>query len=87
VAVVAGVAFGSAYNLVIALQVLWSAEVFAERPSIGLAATMFALSSGLLAGPAIGGGLIAAAGPPTAFGAATGAVLVGALSALRLPSR
>lgn len=87
VAVLAGVAFGSAYNVVIALQVLWSAEVFAERPSIGLAATMFALSSGLLVGPVIGGGLIAAAGPPAAFGAAAGAVLVGALSALCLPSR
>lgn len=87
VAVLAGVAFGCAYNLVIALQVLWSAEVFAERPSTGLAATMFALSGGLLVGPVIGGGLIAAAGPPAAFGAAAGAVLVGALSALCLPGR
>lgn len=83
VAVIAGVAFGAAYNLVVALQVLWSVEVFAQRPSTGLAATMFALSTGLLAGPAVGGALMATAGPPAAFGAAAGAVVVGALSALR----
>jgi len=83
VAVIAGVAFGAAYNLVVALQVLWSAEVFAQRPSTGLAATMFALSTGLLAGPALGGVLSAAAGPSAAFAAAAAAVLAGALSALR----
>lgn len=81
VALVAGVAFGAAYNLVVALQVLWSTEVFPHRPSTGLAATMFALSSGLLAGPVLGGALGAAAGPPTAFLAGAIAVLAGMLTA------
>ena len=50
-----GALFGLGYNLVLAIQAIWSAHIFSDRPSAGLSAVMFALGAGLLAGPAIGG--------------------------------
>ncbi len=44
------VLFGVAYNTIIAVQVLWGAQVFAARPSAGLAAVMVLNAVGLLAG-------------------------------------
>jgi predicted MFS family arabinose efflux permease len=57
------VLFGSAYNVVLAVDVIWSARVFASRPTTGLAAVMFVLALGLLLGPAMAG----AVGVTTAF--------------------
>jgi len=57
-----GALFGLGYNLVLAIQAIWSAHIFSDRPSAGLSAVMFALGAGLLAGPAIGGALAEAVG-------------------------
>ena len=46
------VLFGAAYNVLLAVDAIWSAEVFAGRPATGLAAVMFVLAIGLLLGPA-----------------------------------
>lgn len=62
VVVVAAVSFGITYAGVIAVQGLWSAEVFAERPSAGLAAVNTSLTMGTLVGPALGGWIIATYG-------------------------
>jgi predicted MFS family arabinose efflux permease len=49
------VLFGVAYNTVIAVEVIWSAQVFAARPSAGLAAVMVMGALGLLTGsPVLG---------------------------------
>ncbi len=50
--------FGVSYNTVVAVQGMWNAEVFAERPSAGLAAVNTALTVGTLLGPAAGGVVI-----------------------------
>jgi predicted MFS family arabinose efflux permease len=51
------VLFGVAYNTIVAVQVIWSAQVFATRPSAGLAAVMVMNALGLLAGAPIFGAL------------------------------
>ena len=79
VVVAAAVTFGVTYNGVIAVQGLWSAEVFAQRPSAGLAAVNTSLTVGTLIGPALGGGVIALAG----YGPAL--VMAGLLTAAALP--
>jgi len=56
-ALVSAVLFGAAYNLLLAMQGIWSSRVFAERPSTGLAAVMFTLGCGLPLGPLIAGPL------------------------------
>jgi predicted MFS family arabinose efflux permease len=68
--------FGAAYNVLIAVDAIWSARVFASRPATGLAAVMFMLASGLLAGPAAAGVAATALGLPAAF--LGGAVVVAA---------
>lgn len=81
-AAVAGVAaalFGVAYNGVIAVQGLWSSEVFADRPSAGLAAVSTGLTLGTLAGPAAAGLVVALAGYPTALVVAGLVLLAAAL--------
>ena len=50
--------FGISYNAVIAVQGMWNADVFSERPSAGLAAVNAALTAGTLLGPAVGGAVI-----------------------------
>ena len=79
---VAALLFGAAYNLAVAIHVIWSARVFAERPSTGLAALVFCNGAGLLAGPALGGLLAEGAGLVVAFVAAAATV---ATTALLLP--
>ncbi|HZC14209.1 MAG TPA: MFS transporter [Thermoleophilaceae bacterium] len=69
-AVVSAAAFGAAYNLIVALQTIWSARVFADRPAVGLGAVMFVLSVGLLAGPPLAGALADQASLSAAFFAA-----------------
>lgn len=55
---VAAILFGVAYNGAVAVQGIWSAEVFAARPSAGLAAVNTALTAGTIAGPALAGVVI-----------------------------
>ena len=59
----------------IAVQGLWSADVFAERPSAGLAAVNTSLTAGTLVGPVLGGLVIGAAGYGPALGLAALATL------------
>ena len=66
-ALLSAAGFGAAYNLIVALQTIWSARVFAGRPAVGLGAVMFVLSVGLLAGPPVAGGLADRVGLPAAF--------------------
>jgi predicted MFS family arabinose efflux permease len=71
---VSAVLFGAAYNTVVAVQVMWSAEVFAARPSAGLAAVLVMNAVGLLAGGPIFGAIADRTGLATAF--ELGAVLL-----------
>lgn len=73
--------FGIAYNSVIAVQGLWSADVFADRPSAGLAAVNTGLTVGTLTGPAAAGLLITWFGYPTALSFAALACLVAVFTA------
>jgi predicted MFS family arabinose efflux permease len=73
--------FGAAYNLVVTIQVLWSAIVFADRPSAGLAGVAVLLGLGMLAGPLVGGALAGPLGMDGVFVAAAGVIaLVGLLA-------
>lgn len=54
-AALAGAAFGASYNVIVAIQSIWTSTVFADRPSAGLAAVMFMLGLGLLVGPPLAG--------------------------------
>jgi len=54
-AALSGVVFGASFNLIVAIQSIWTSRVFAERPSAGLAAVMFMLGLGLLIGPPAAG--------------------------------
>ncbi len=63
----AALLFGVTYNSVIAVQGLWSAEVFADRPSAGLAAVSTGLTVGTLTGPAVAGMIITWFGYPAAL--------------------
>ena len=51
----AGVLFGLSYNAAVAISVIWSADVFHDRPSAGLAAVMVMQAVGLLLGPPLWG--------------------------------
>jgi hypothetical protein len=48
--IASAVLFGAAYNTIVAAQVIRSADVFASRPSAGLAAVLVMNAIGLLAG-------------------------------------
>ncbi len=52
-AVCSAVLFGVAYATIVAISVIWSTKVFADRPSAGLAAVMAMNALGLLTGPPI----------------------------------
>ncbi len=83
-ALVAATVFGLSYNAVIAVQGLWNGQVFAARPSAGLAAVNTALTCGTIVGPTVAGATISQAGYPAAFvlaAAATG------LATLQMPPR
>jgi predicted MFS family arabinose efflux permease len=79
-----GLAFGLTYSLVVAIQVIWSDEVFASRPSAGLGATMLMFASGQILGPTIAGIVVDHAGVGSAFGLAAGVM---ALTLLMAPPR
>ena len=81
-AVVSGVLFGGAYNLLVAIQCLWSVKVFADRPGTGVAAAMFVMGGGLLIGPLAAGPLTGVAGMQWTF---AGAAVLFALTALLAP--
>jgi predicted MFS family arabinose efflux permease len=71
--------FGASYNVLLAVDVVWSAQVYAGRPATGLAAVMFVLATGLLIGPAAAGVMASELGLPAAFlagAAVTGAVML-----------
>ena len=74
VALASAVLFGAAYNIVVAVEVIWSAQVFAARPSAGLAAVLVMGALGLLAGPPILGAVADRTGLAAIFFA--GAVLL-----------
>jgi predicted MFS family arabinose efflux permease len=67
VALSSAVLFGAAYNTAIAVQVIWSAQVFAARPSAGVAALMVMGALGLLIGPPILGAVADRTGLTTIF--------------------
>jgi predicted MFS family arabinose efflux permease len=60
-------AFGTAYNLVMAMQSIWSSHVFESRPATGLAAVMLMLGLGQLIGPPLAGVLADGVGLDVAF--------------------
>lgn len=72
----AAVLFGGSYNAVVAAHGVWSATVFAERPSAGLAAVNTALTVGTIAGPAAAGILIDWSGYTSAVLAAAACTLL-----------
>lgn len=57
--------FGASYNVVVAVQVIWSGRIYSARPSAGLAATVAMNAFGLLLGPP----LLGAVADQTGFGA------------------
>jgi predicted MFS family arabinose efflux permease len=72
VVLLAAVLFGASYSAVVASQGIWSAQVFASRPSAGLAAVNTALTLGTITGPTVAGLAIHSAGyPRTLLTAAT----------------
>jgi predicted MFS family arabinose efflux permease len=71
----AAVMFGASYGAVVASQGIWNAQVFASRPSAGLAAVNTALTLGTISGPAAAGLAIQPVGYTTTLLAA--AVLAG----------
>jgi predicted MFS family arabinose efflux permease len=75
--------FGGAYNVLLAVDAIWSARVFSQRPATGLAAVMFLLALGLLAGPAVAGLVATSLGLPAAFLAGAAVVAATALLAPR----
>jgi predicted MFS family arabinose efflux permease len=75
--------FGAAYNTVLAVEAIWSAKVFATRPSAGLAAVMVMNALGLLTGPPILGALADRAGFPAVFAIAGALLIVAAALAPR----
>ena len=65
--VLSAAAFGASYNLLLAVQVIWSARVFASRPATGLSAMLFMLGIGQIAGPLLAGILADGVGLAAAF--------------------
>jgi predicted MFS family arabinose efflux permease len=85
VALFSAALFGAAYNTVIAVQVIWSAQIFAARPSAGVAAVMVMGALGLLTGPPILGAIADRTGLAASFVA--GAVLMILATALAPPGQ
>jgi predicted MFS family arabinose efflux permease len=74
-ALASAVLFGAAYNVVLAVEAIWSSLVFIERPSAGLAATMVMNGLGFLVGPPILGAVADHTGYGAVFVAAAGLLL------------
>jgi predicted MFS family arabinose efflux permease len=68
----------------VAIQVIWSDEVFARRPSAGLAATMLMFALGQILGPTLAGIVIDRTGITIAFGLAAAVM---ALNLIMAPPR
>ena len=80
---VSALLFGAAYNLVIAILVIWGALVFADRPSAGLAGIAFLMGIGMLAGPVAGGALAGPLGMDGVFALAAGVIALAGVFAPR----
>lgn len=78
-AVIAAALFGTFYNMIIAIQGIWSSRVFTERPSAGLAAVNTALTVGTVIGPSSAGAAIHRVGYPLTLVASAGVILVALL--------
>ena len=74
-AIVSAALFGAAYNVVLAVEAIWSSRVFGERPSAGLAATMVMNGLGFLVGPPVLGAVAEHTGYAAVFVAAAGLLL------------
>jgi predicted MFS family arabinose efflux permease len=85
VALTSAVLFGASYNAIVAVQALWSARLYIERPSLGLAAAMAANGIGLLCGPLASGALGDAVGLTDVLLGGGAIVAVAALLAPRQP--
>jgi predicted MFS family arabinose efflux permease len=66
------IAFGAAYPAAVGVTAIWSTTLFADRPSLGVAAAMTASGTGLMLGPLAAGLLTGALG-------LRGVLLLGAL--------
>lgn len=75
-AMASAVLFGVAYNVVVAVQVIWSGQVFSERPSAGLAAVLAMNGLGLLIGPPVLGAVADQTGFAVVFAAAAVLLLI-----------
>ncbi len=82
-ALVSAVLFGAAYNAVLAVQVLWSVHLYAERPSLGISAVMAANGVGFVIGPLGAGLLVGPLGLAAVLGLGAGVVAVGSVFAPR----
>lgn len=74
-AIASAVLFGAAYNVVLAVQAIWSGQVFRQRPSAGLAAAMAMNGLGFLLGPPISGAVADHTGFAVVFAAAAALLL------------
>ena len=75
-AITSAVLFGVAYNTIVAVAVIWSAQVFAARPSAGLAAVMVMSALGLLVGPPFFGVIADRIGLASVFVAGAGLLVL-----------
>jgi len=80
---VAGAAFGAAYNTIVTVTVLWGIGVYADSPSTGIATAAGANAVGLLCGPLAGGIVADAIGLTATLLAGATVVLAAALFAPR----
>ena len=80
---VAGAAFGAAYNTIVTVTVLWGTRVYADSPSTGIATAAGANAVGLLCGPLAGGIVADAIGLTATLLAGATVVLAAALFAPR----
>lgn len=69
------VLFGAAYNVVLAIIVIWSSRLHADRPSGGLALVMSVQATGLLVGPPILGAIADQTGFVVVFAGAAALLL------------
>jgi len=78
-AAISAALFGLGYNVALTVQALWSARVFANRPSAGLAAVMFLSAARSVDRPASRRGLADQAGMQAVFAGATAPLAAAAI--------
>jgi len=76
---IAGVVFGAAYMTLGAVLLLWTGEVYPDRPSSGFTVALCALAAGSVAGPTLHAAAAEAVGPTSAFLVLATIPLAGAL--------